>query len=325
MVTQVPGRKADHMGEHSARPDPAVPGEPGPNDTTWVFSDDDPAATRRPVSGPPSPSGSVSPPPGDVFQRPPAEAAFYPQADVSGYPAAPAYPQTELSGYPAAPAYPQTELSGYPAPPGRAPTELSGYPAAAGPPQTELSGYPPAPAGRADVTGQAPPSEVVRYGPGVPATAADRPPASEAERIWRTGPVPEAPRQRPRWRRWAGPAVTVLLLGIAAVVLILRLHHPALAVTAAAITGQSRNGCGVNVTGRIATSGGAGTVSYQWVFRPDPRPPVPLTQTVIAGQKDVFVTVAVEGSGQGTSAQSVTLQVLGPGQASATTSVVVRC
>jgi hypothetical protein len=311
MVTQVPGRKADHMGEHSARPDPAAPGEPGPNDTTWVFSDDDPAATRRPVSGPPSPSGSVGPPPGDVFQRPQAEAAFY--------------PQTEVSGYPAAPAYPQTELSGYPAPPGRAPTELSGYPGAAGPPQTELSGYPPAPPGRAGVTGQAPPSEVVRYGPGVPATAADRPPASEAERIWRTGPVPEAPRRRPRWRRWAGPAVTVILLGIAAVVLILRLHHPALAVTAAAITGQSRNGCGVNVTGRIATSGGAGTVSYQWVFRPDPRPPVPLTQTVIAGQKDVFVTVAVEGSGQGTSAQSVTLQVLGPGQASATTSVVVRC
>jgi hypothetical protein len=183
-------------------------------------------------------------------------------------------------------------------------------------PAPPVPGFPPRPA---------PTGEVVRYGPGVPATAAGRPPPSEAERIWRTGPVPEAPRRRPRWRRWAGPAVTVILLGIAAVVLILRLHHPALAVTAAAITGQSRNGCGVNVTGRIATSGGAGTVSYQWVFRPDPRPPVPLTQTVTAGQKDVFVTVAVEGSGQGTSAQSVTLQVLEPGRASATTSVVIRC
>jgi hypothetical protein len=311
------------MGEHSARPDPAAPGEPGPNDTTWVFSDDDPAATRRPVSGAPSPSGSVGPPPGDVFQRPPAdpfqrpptEAAFYPQTEVAGYPGAAGHPPTEMAGYSEPPpaGYARTELSGYPG--GHPQTEMAGYPSA----------YPPPPAGQADAAGQAPPSDVVRYGPGVPATAADRPPASEAERIWRTGPVPEAPRRRPRWRRWAGPAITVILLGAAAVILLLRLHHPALAVTGAVITQQARNGCGVNVTGRIATSGGAGTVSYQWVFRPDTRPPVPLAQTVIAGQKDVFVTVAVEGSGQGSSAQSVTLQVLGPGKASAATSVVVRC
>jgi hypothetical protein len=61
------------------------------------------------------------------------------------------------------------------------------------------------------------------------------------------------------------------------------------------------------------------------VFRPDTRPPVPLTQTVIAGQKAVFVTVAVEGSGRGSAAQSVTLQVLGPQKRAASTSVVVRC
>ena len=55
------------------------------------------------------------------------------------------------------------------------------------------------------------------------------------------------------------------------------------------------------------------------------QPPVPLTQTVIAGQKAVFVTVAVEGSGHGSAAQSVTLQVLGPQKRAASTSVVVRC
>ncbi|HEY2285381.1 MAG TPA: hypothetical protein VGH88_06520, partial [Streptosporangiaceae bacterium] len=59
--------------------------------------------------------------------------------------------------------------------------------------------------------------------------------------------------------------------------------------------------------------------------RPDSRAPQPLSQTVIAGQKDVFVTVAVEGSGAGSASQSVTLQVLGPDKKSATTSVVVRC
>ncbi len=52
---------------------------------------------------------------------------------------------------------------------------------------------------------------------------------------------------------------------------------------------------------------------------------MPLTQTVIAGQKAVFVTVAVEGSGRGSAAQSVTLQVLGPQKRAASTSVVVRC
>jgi hypothetical protein len=134
-----------------------------------------------------------------------------------------------------------------------------------------------------------------------------------------------APRPRPRWRRAAGSAVTVVLLGVAAVILFLRFHHVPFAVTSAVITAQSRNGCSVDVTGKIATSGGAGTVSYQWVFRPDSRPPQPLTQTVIAGQKAVFVTVAVEGSGQGSAAQSVTLQVLGPDRKSAATAVVVKC
>jgi hypothetical protein len=336
------------MGEHAAGPDPATPGEPGPNDTTWVLSDPDAVPTWRPASsGPrraPSPSGSVSPP-GDVFQRPRAEASYYPPTefsapplaersgpaappwgDMSGYPEPPVErPRTELSGYPAAPAERRrTEFSEYPAE--RPRTEFSGSPAApAERPRTELSGYPEAAAGQPPAGSGRPPAPggYVRYGPGVPAAVA--PPASAAERIWRTGPVPDAPRRRPRWRRALGSAVTVLLLAVAALVLFLRLHHPAFDVTGAAITQQTRNGCGVDVTGRITTSGGAGTVSYQWVFRPDTRPPVPLTQTVIAGQKAVFVTVAVEGSGRGSAAQSVTLQVLGPQKRAASASVVVRC
>jgi hypothetical protein len=306
------------MGEHAAGPDP---GEPGPNDTTWVFSDPDSVPTWRPAgSGPrhaPSPSGSVSPP-GDVFQRPRAEASFYPPTEFS------APPLTERSGH-AAP--PWGDMTGYPeAPVERPPAEFSGYPAApAERPRTELSGYPEAAAEQPPAGSGGPPAPggYVRYGPGVPAAVA--PPASAAERIWRTGPVPDAPRRRPRWRRALGSAVTVLLLAVAALVLFLRLHHPAFDVTGAVITQQTRNGCGVDVTGRITTSGGAGTVSYQWVFRPDTRPPVPLTQTVIAGQKAVFVTVAVEGSGRGSAAQSVTLQVLGPQKRAASTSVVVRC
>ena len=320
MVTQGSGRKADQMGDHPARPDPA---EPGPNEATWVFSDPDPAAWGPAGDAPrpaPSPSGSVIPPPTEVIRRPPAEPSGYSQTEIVTPPPA------EVPDYrgPAAP--PWEEMTSYPeAPAGHARTEVSGYPEApAGHARTEVSGSPVAAAGltRADAA-PPPPGHYVRYGPGVPAAVV--PPASAAERIWRTGPVPETPRRRPRWRRALGTALTVALLAVAAVILFLRLHHPALAVTAAAITEQTRNGCGVDVTGRITTSGGAGTVSYQWVFRPDTRPPQPLTQTVIAGQKAVFVTVAVEGSGRGSVTQSVTLQVLGPDQRAASTSVVIRC
>jgi hypothetical protein len=212
---------------------------------------------------------------------------------------------------------PQTEAAFYP------PTEMSFPPdgEAGYRPATEVAQHP-----RTDASRQAPPTDFVRYGPGVPVTPEPGRAGLTAEDIWRTGLVAgAAPRPKPRWRRAAGPAVTVALLAIAAVILFLRFHHPAFAVTSAVITQQTHNGCTVDVTGKIATSGGAGTVSYQWVFRPDSRPPQPLTQTVINGQKAVFVTVAVEGNGQGSAAQSVTLQVLGPDRKSAATSVVVKC
>jgi hypothetical protein len=236
--------------------------------------------------------------------RPQTEAAFRPQTEVAFR------PQTEVAFRPQTEAAfrPQTEAAFRPQ------TE------AAFRPQTEAAFRP-----RTDADRQAPPTDFVRYGPGVPVAPEPRA-GLTAEDIWRTGLVAgAAPRQKPRWRRALGPAVTVVLLAVAAVILFLRFHHAPFAVTSAVITQQARNGCSVDVTGKIVTSGGAGTVSYQWVFRPDTRPPQPLTQTVIAGQKAVFVTVAVEGSGQGSAAQSVTLQVLGPDKKSAATSVVVRC
>jgi hypothetical protein len=280
------GRKADHMGDHSSRPDRPTPGGSGANETTWVFNDADPGATQRPMTGPPPPPPpplppSQAPPQGPPAFRPQTEAAFYPPTEMS-------FPPDGEAGY-------------------RAPTEVSQHP-------------------RTDVSRQAPPTDFVRYGPGVPVTPEPGRAGLTAEDIWRTGLVAGAPPPRkPRLRRALGSALTVALLAVAAVILFLRFHHPAFAVTSAAITSQSRSGCTVDVTGRIATSGGAGTVSYQWVFRPDSRAPQPLSQTVIAGQKDVFVTVAVEGSGAGSATQSVTLQVLGPDKKSATTAVAVRC
>ena len=125
----------------------------------------------------------------------------------------------------------------------------------------------------------------------------------------------------------ASGALTVVLLAAAAVVLYLRLHHGPLQVTGVAITGQVTDGCAVDVTGRIATNGSAGTVSYQWLLRPQSGAPQPLSQSLVAGQHAVYVTVAVQGQGQGggTAVREVTLQVLGPGTGTASVRVVLSC
>jgi hypothetical protein len=162
------------------------------------------------------------------------------------------------------------------------------------------------------------PTDLMRYGPGVPASQA----GLTAELIWRTGRPPKPPR---RPRRLLGAALTVILLAASGVVLYLRFHHAPFHVTGAAIAKQTRTGCGVDVTGRINTNGAAGTVSYQWLLRPARPQPQPLNQSVVSGQHAVYVTVAIEGSGHGSASQTVTLQVLGPDPRAASTAVTISC
>jgi hypothetical protein len=147
----------------------------------------------------------------------------------------------------------------------------------------------------------------------------------QAERRWRTGRLPKPPRRRGRLRRLLGSAITVILLAGAGVVLYLRFHPAPFHVTGVAISQQAKNGCGVDVIGRITTNGAAGTVSYQWVYRPERQPPHPVSEPVAAGQNAVYVTVTVTGQGHGSASQAVTLQVLGPDTGSASTTVVVSC
>jgi hypothetical protein len=159
----------------------------------------------------------------------------------------------------------------------------------------------------------------------VPAT----PPAGRAEltaeRVWQPSDPARPPRRRARLRRLSGSALTVILLAASGAVLYLRFHHAPFHVTGVAITQQSKAGCEVDVTGRITTNGSAGTASYQWVFRPDQQAPQPLSQSIAAGQRAVYVTVEVQGSGHGSASQTVTLQVIGPDVRAASADVVVNC
>ncbi len=148
--------------------------------------------------------------------------------------------------------------------------------------------------------------------------------------MWRTGHRPgKAARQRGvrrRLRRLLGLALTVILLIAAGVVIWLRFFdHPSFRVTKVAIAQQAKSGCTVDVTGQITTNGSPGTVSYQWAFRPQAQAPQPLNQTVVAGQHEVYVTVAVEGQGHGSAVQTVTLDVLGPDPGTASTMVTINC
>lgn len=168
-------------------------------------------------------------------------------------------------------------------------------------------------------------AEIVRYGPGVPATPPNGQAGLTAERVWQASGPARLPRRPTRLRRLASSALTVILLAASGVVLYLRFHHAPFHVTGVAITQQAKAGCGMDVTGRITTNGSTGTISYQWLFRPDQQAPQPLSQSVAAGQRAVYVTVAVQGSGHGSASQEVTLQVLGPDVRAASAGVMVSC
>jgi hypothetical protein len=165
------------------------------------------------------------------------------------------------------------------------------------------------------------PLEIVRHGPGVPATVPGHPAEPTAEEVWRSG----VPRRKRPLRRRVGPVLTVAAFIASIVVIYVRVHHPAFGVTGVAITSQVHSGCTADVTGRISTTGGAGTVSYEWTFQPQAEAPQPLRQSVAAGQTAVYVTAAVEGQGHGTLTQTATLRTLGHGQASASARVVISC
>lgn len=166
---------------------------------------------------------------------------------------------------------------------------------------------------------------VVRYGPGVPAAPQGSRVALTAEHVWRAGRPGRPTRRWRRAGRLIGGVFTLILLAVSGALLYSRIHHAPFHVTGVSITQQVRNGCGVDVTGQVSTNGAAGTVSYQWLIEPSEQPPQPLRQSVLAGQHAVYVTVAVNGTGHGSTSQTVLLQVLGPDTRTVSAEITVSC
>lgn len=231
-------------------------------------------------------------------------------------PAVPAWAQSGL-----VPPHPTTEIVRHG--PGLPGTQTVGQPAVPGNP-VPGSPVPGSPAPE-DVGQVSLPQEMIRYGPGVPSTRPSGPVGLTAEHVWRADRPGESSRRRRRLGRVFGLALTVVLLAASGVVLYLRFHQAPFHVTSVAITQRVANGCGADVTGKISTNGAPGTVSYQWLIVPSRQSPQVLSQSAASGQQAVFVTMAVEGAGQGSAAQTVILQVLGPDTRTASATVTVSC
>src|SRR5579871_4361281 len=261
------------MGEETPEPDKAtseLPGREPATQPTPVQPGYQPTyiPTRRPdgETAPPVPDAGREAP--TVVRRTPTEVvgpgdpATYRSAPDITPPAAGPPPQYA----PGPPQYAAGPPPQYAA--GPAPGAPGGPPGGYGPGGTGPGGPP---AGGPGAAG-----DVLRYGPGVPESGA----GVAAESVWRTGQRPGPPPRQGRLRqirRVLGTALTVILLVAAGVVVWLRFfHHSPFHVTGVSITQETKTSCGMNVTGRIATNGSAGTVSYQWVFKPQVQAPQPL-------------------------------------------------
>ena len=171
----------------------------------------------------------------------------------------------------------------------------------------------------------------VHFGPGVPVP---RPPAPDrATALWRGEARPAPPAEDPglAWRRqtqrWILP-LTVLILVIAVLIYYLwgRGASPLDVNGATVRISAPVLGCGdtERLTASINTNGGAGTIEYRW-RRSDGTTSDRLSQSVPSGDRHVNVVLDWSFSGYGILDASATIEILGPGAGTATTSFMYHC
>lgn len=148
--------------------------------------------------------------------------------------------------------------------------------------------------------------EYVRFGPGVPAQ-----------------PTPE---NRSRRRMIIPLMVLILVIGVLIYFLWGRTSSP-VAVSSVSVTPSATTvTCGQteHLSAVIATNGGSGKLTYQWV-RSDGTTSDVLTQNVSKGQHQTTVDLLWNFDGPGTFDATATLHILSPGNASGSAAFHYRC
>lgn len=168
----------------------------------------------------------------------------------------------------------------------------------------------------------------VRFGPGVPAQAAPAP--DRATAIWRGEVRPVGNTAQPaagRSRRWIMP-LTVLILVIAVLIYFLwgRTSDPVAVSSVAVRPSAATVTCGQTerLSAVIATNGGSGKLTYQWV-RSDGTTSDVLTQNMNKGEHQTAVTLLWNFDGYGTLDATATLHILSPGNASGSAAFRYTC
>jgi eukaryotic-like serine/threonine-protein kinase len=208
-----------------------------------------------------------------------------------------------------------TVLFGRAAAPASAPGPAA--PASAPGPAAPVS--PPGAAGLAVAPGPSP--GLVRFGPGLPASAAPHVPE------W-TKPAAARPRRRRRlWSRVLSTALTLAIIAAVGVVLWIRAHETlkvsAVAVAPAALPGNSCN-VTVDVVGTVFTNTHGGQIQYQWVRNGTLTSPVQ-TAIIASGQTRTQLHLSWSFHGTGTYHATAELRMLSPEVTSATTAFTYAC
>ena len=172
----------------------------------------------------------------------------------------------------------------------------------------------------ADAASSAGRTELLRFGPGVPAATVP----VEAAAVWRGTDRPDGKRRR---RALIGWLVPFLVLLIVLAILLWRHTGSPLAVTGASVrANQTALSCGgtATVIGTVQTNGEGGTISDQWK-RSDGTVSDVLEQQVAKGAHQVDVSLLWTFNGAGSLRATATLDVLSPTTVTAATTFDYTC